>query len=139
MPGVLTLIRTLEERGFTVEAAGDKVRVKPPTPAAIEEARPLLDELRQRKAEVLAALCGCPACGIPADVAEVARKRMRLDAALQACEEHKQGCRECDPGRLRFCPDMETLRERYFTAWQAYHGLPAARWNVSEGIMVCAR
>lgn len=81
----------------------------------------------------------CPSCGATPEELDLVRHKRTKDAALAAYEEHKQGCRECDPGKLRFCPGMETLRAAYFDAWQAYHGVTAGQWNVSEGVTAWKR
>ena len=52
----MRLLEDLRALGFEIEAIGDKVRVRHRAPDLPEVGRRLLDELRQRKAEVLAAL-----------------------------------------------------------------------------------
>lgn len=71
----------------------------------------------------------CPTCGIPADVAEVARKKLVLDAALQACEAHLARCATCKGWGGPYCPAMERLRESYYQAWAAYYGQPEGAWR----------
>ncbi|MGQ9635937.1 MAG: hypothetical protein ACUVXB_17070, partial [Bryobacteraceae bacterium] len=59
----LTLLRELRRRGWAIKVDGGHLMVKPPNPEAIADARPLLEELRRRKAEALAALQRlCPDC-----------------------------------------------------------------------------
>ncbi len=52
----MRLLEDLRNLGFQLEAIGDKVRVRHPAPTPPEAGRLLLEELRRRKAEVLAAL-----------------------------------------------------------------------------------
>jgi len=57
-PEVLNLLGDLKGKGLLITAEAGKVVVKSPDPKVLDEARPLLEELRQRKTEVLEALAG---------------------------------------------------------------------------------
>lgn len=79
----MRLLDDLRDLGFQVEAVGDKLRVRHPAPTPPESGRPLLEELRQRKAEVLAALAA--PTGLPAQTPTTpdALLDTRLDALAE--------------------------------------------------------
>lgn len=131
----LTVIDELRRRGWGVRVDGDRLMVQPPTPEAAADAGPLLDELRRRKAEVVAALREappaerpCPTCGATAELLQVTpeelddlRRRRALAAAERRFREHQRDCRVCVPELLRFCDAGRPLHRAAQVAWGDVH------------------
>lgn len=71
----------------------------------------------------------CPVCGMTPELRSIAERKRALDLAYEACDGHLARCATCKGWGGPYCRDMEALREVYYHAWTAYHGLPAGRWG----------
>lgn len=131
----MRLLDDLRALGFEVEAIGERVRVRHQAPTPPEAARPLLEELRRRKPEVLAALTmpeGQPAPARPpmplvdaGDPGGALWWHLDTWAGMNEAEWSREEVNALYNAILAFWTDYPSEAESWWREWRAAH--PGAR------------